>query len=233
MREISTEICAHRSAERRTTCLSAEYWPEDRYWHSVSPSGLPAGKIPRSGERCAHQPHELPEAKRRAKFMGLMSTPNGVTQEFYRYVLRNSGTSMYLTAHPPFSTAVKIPPIYGSLKIRRTSTVEDFLPYFYCISTSRLPPWRQDLMMGAKASTSFYFSTSRLPPFYLSSASLPPVYLSTSCLPLFYLSTSRLPLYLPPPASLFPLPPASLYLPATPIEPFIVPLMPHSELLPA
>ena len=27
--------------------------------------------------------HELPEAKRRAKFMVLMSTPNGVTQEFY------------------------------------------------------------------------------------------------------------------------------------------------------
>jgi hypothetical protein len=25
-------------------------------------------KIPRSGERCAHQLHELPEAKRRAKF---------------------------------------------------------------------------------------------------------------------------------------------------------------------
>ena len=36
--------------------------------------GFPQGKF---------QDHELPEAKRRAKLMVLMSTPNGVTQEFY------------------------------------------------------------------------------------------------------------------------------------------------------
>ena len=34
-------------------------------------------------ERGAHQFHELPEARRRAKFMGLMNEPNGATQEFY------------------------------------------------------------------------------------------------------------------------------------------------------
>ena len=56
--------------------FSIKYCPPDRYWHSVSPPGPPAGKIPRSGERRAH---ELPEAKRRAEFM---SAPNGVTQEF-------------------------------------------------------------------------------------------------------------------------------------------------------
>ena len=74
---------AHPEANVHCTCHSAGYCLPDRYWHSVSPPGLPAGKIPRSGERCANQYHELPEAKRRAKFMVLMSTPNGATQEFY------------------------------------------------------------------------------------------------------------------------------------------------------
>ena len=97
-------------------------------------------------------------------------------------------SNKYLTAHPPFSTAVEIPPIYGSLQIRCTLTVEDSLPYFYRSSTLVYPRLPQGLMIGAKASTSFCLSTSRLPFFYLSTSSLPPAYLSTSSLP-----TSRLP----------------------------------------
>ena len=65
-----------RIADYNSRLFSAEYCPPDRYWHSVSPPWPPAGKIPRSGERRAH---ELPEAQRRVEFM---SAPNGATQEF-------------------------------------------------------------------------------------------------------------------------------------------------------
>jgi len=86
--------------------FSAEYCLEDRYWHSVSPPGPPAGKIPRSGERCAHQFHELPEAKRRAKFMELMSTPNGATQEFYIFFESATAREASTTIMPTQNTAV-------------------------------------------------------------------------------------------------------------------------------
>ena len=125
----------------------------------------------------------------------------------YRY---RSGTVLvpaaryHLTAHPPFSTTVKIPQIYGSLQIRCTLTVEDSLPYFYPSSTSCLPCLPPRVDNGCQ---DVYLPL----PFYLLSTSLPPVYLSTSrrtclllpssslplSLPPVYRSTSRLPLYLP------------------------------------
>ena len=77
--------------------------------------------------------------------------------------------------------------------------------------------------MGAKASTSL----PALPPVYLSSTSLPPFYLSASRLPVYIPSTS-LSVYLVYLSTSASLPSTSLY-----TSPFIVPLMSHSELLPA
>ena len=128
----------------------------------------------------------------------------------------------YLTAHPPFSTTVVIQQICGTLQIRRTSTVRRFSTVFLPLSTSvyLLEHTRvEDGCQGVYLLLPFYLpSTSLLPLFRLSSASLPPVCLV--CLPPICLPPSRL--------SLYPLP--RLY---PTIEPSIVPLTPHSELLPA
>jgi hypothetical protein len=108
----------------------------------------------------------------------------------------------YLTAHPPFSTTVKMAQIYGSFPIRGLSTVENSLPYFYVSSTPCLrpiylvylqsPPRVDDGCQDVYLPLPFYLPSTSLPPFYISSTSLPPFYLlSTSRLPL-PLSTSRL-----------------------------------------
>ena len=81
MREISREICAHRSAERREGVLTAQ----NIVFRQVLALRLSARASRRENSkerRCAHQPHELGPTLRFGKFMGLMSTPNGVTQEF-------------------------------------------------------------------------------------------------------------------------------------------------------
>ena len=72
------EIIAHRPRVERT-----QYLPQRRILSSGQVLALRlSARASRRENSKERREVELPEAKRRAKFMVLMSTPNGATQEF-------------------------------------------------------------------------------------------------------------------------------------------------------